>query len=509
MDMGQGDQSSDEVDSHGFRADSNTEQERQRRSKALRSLAQEPKPPTTGAEKPVTSRAYNATQARWRRFVLAGLIILLLVTSGTIYLLSWARETQPGNTSDVPTTLMVHLDHAGIYCPRSMAWSPDGGQFAVLGTSTPCIDRTGNPLDDPAPAAVNIFDARSGKVIQAFNIDRVLDTQGLPHTSGALQNPLGWSPDGKALAVLIPYGDTSGKSREALVLLSPEGTSRVITAPVPPDNQQLTWDIRAGTMAATADVALTPALSYRWTNDGHITVAAPLPSKGTGSGFTGRSPDADTFSIWQAGRIQAVERSQVDAHGVPLPGKAKVIAYMFLSGPLLWSQDGQYAASGLQLGGFLAVAKPVDPSICVQLTQNPTHSCVTDPLPLPDAATSWVLAAVERGGVPPSDDATPSPTEWASASAPLTWSPDGAHLAAILPGDDLDSPKADWDAAITILDTASGKVTNRLLYKRPPDVNVLPVGGSFMYWSPRDGPLAFADMSADLLTIWNTPFATR
>ncbi|MGH2487027.1 MAG: hypothetical protein ACRDHE_13545 [Ktedonobacterales bacterium] len=226
------------------------ERERQRRIEALSALgrghadAPNAGSPAAGYVAQHANREPSTEDARrggWRRLVLLGLVILVIVGGGSAGYLLLSRQLKTAKgVIVIPSALTIDLSAANLYCPKASSWSPDGRHLAVLGADITC--REAAYQSSPTGAKIAIFDTVSRKLPQTLTIADVLSAH---HLTGQF-SAMAWTPDGQSLAVYVQdaYSSTLNTHSEALILYPTTTTSgqapRLITAPQPPLTQQLT-----------------------------------------------------------------------------------------------------------------------------------------------------------------------------------------------------------------------------------------------------------------------------
>ena len=481
------------VDASGRTGDADTEtEERQRRIKALSALGQGRAAPsrdvaTSSAGRDGHMSAPNdapaPTRGAWRRFVLIGLVVLVIVGGGSAgYLLLSRQHKTAKNGNVIPSTLTIALSDSNLYCPQTSAWSPDGRQLAVLGADITC--REAAYQSSPTGAKIAIFDTVSRKLLQTLTIADILSAHQLTGQFSAMA----WTPDGQSLAVYIQdaYSSVTMTNSEALILYPTTATSgytpRFISAPQPPltpqkTTQDLVWNLHTSSAGPVVSPILPAALTYRWTSDGHIVADQAIPTDT--SALTGRAVSGGAFSLWQDGQIVPEALNQ----GHFYPAHQKPAAEFFASSPALWSPDGQYVVFGLSLGGPVAITLPAS---------GEAHA-----MPMPDQAFSAVVKAVDQGETNIQSDGTAIP-EW--TSVPVRWSPNGKLLLTILPGNEHRQGSA--NTTVTVYSTASGQAIKQ--YRQADNRDSFCGPGFLPGWSPTGSQVALAQCGTDTITIWNT-----
>jgi len=151
--------------------------EKQRdRIEALRELARQQgaeAPPTDQAPAPAetfTQRArLTKRPRRWRLPLIADLLVAVILGSGAWWL--WQRQAT--QLAPIPAELVLDLPAMKLFCPQSLAWSPDGNRVAVQLSDNTCSQQGAHLLA--------IFDARQGKLLQRFDLDLTLTRLGVTH----------------------------------------------------------------------------------------------------------------------------------------------------------------------------------------------------------------------------------------------------------------------------------------------------------------------------------------
>jgi WD40 repeat protein len=116
----------------------------------------------------------------------------------------WLWQRQATQLAPIPAELVLDLPAMKLFCPQSLAWSPDGNRVAVQLSDNTCSQQGAHLLA--------IFDARQGKLLQRFDLDLTLTGLGVTHVSGSpgeFGPPL-WSPDGKLIT--MPYVFEQGQA---------------------------------------------------------------------------------------------------------------------------------------------------------------------------------------------------------------------------------------------------------------------------------------------------------
>lgn len=487
------------------------ERERERRIEALSALGQ------GDAGAPATTTLPNGHQARqthrdgvtevarrdlWRRVVLLSLIILVIVGGGSAaYVLLSRQHKTVTAASAIPAALTIDLTAANLYCPRAYAWSHDGRAIAVLAADITC--REAAYQSSPQTMKVGLLDARTGKLTRTLTFMDIFAKHGL---TVRWVDVIAWTPDDSALTLFVQDAVAPAArpdmpmDNEALIVYPLAGTSAgptLLSAPwpegaSPQGGQQLVWNLHTMSVGPTIYENLPPALTYRWTADGRIVADQPLPTDL--SAPTGRAASGGSFSLWQDGQIVPETLS----YGGWNPTSQQPTAQFFTSSPALWSPDGQYVVFGIHLGGAVGVAQVMGgPPACASVGQ--THGCLPIPMPLPDQAFETVIAAAWQGETRTQSDGTPSPPNW--PSVPVQWSPNGAMLLTILPGNEEHDNAT--GASLTVFSVATGQPVKMF---RVGDGQPGATCGmnELVGWSPTGTQLAMGLCGANTLTILST-----
>ncbi|MGE5334833.1 MAG: hypothetical protein ACM3N4_09060 [Nitrososphaerota archaeon] len=449
-------------------------------------------PEATPAEVQTSAAAHDERHSGWRRVILAGLIMLVIAGGFTGYLL-----TSRPNTHKPVTVHVIDLNASKLYCSHAPVWSPDGRYLAVIALDVRCGEQNSSTTPDQFIA---IFDTTTGKLAHLIRVKDMMDQLKVRGQISAIS----WSPDGKMLAVFGPTLPTStiGVNQQALILYPTTDTGaapRLISASTRSDPTRIpVWNVRQMAAGPVIGGKLPPALTYRWTGDGHIVTGQPL-SAGVG-GLTGRSASGSDLTFWQAGKFlpAAVQHGRYDISSSHEP-----TAVFFASSRVLWSRDGQYVVYGVGLGGPVAYLVPKDRAVTCQgtvLSQIvPCPSIAIPPLPLADEASVKVLKAVERGEILTSSDGGTTVMNW--PEVPIVWSPNGKYLMTILPGDE-ERDRVN-KTVVTIFDTITGNPVRQFQRESGTDGAVCGYAVR-LAWSPTGTQIAMSQCSSDSIILWDT-----
>ncbi|MFI5273656.1 MAG: hypothetical protein ACHQ4H_11540 [Ktedonobacterales bacterium] len=350
-------------------------------------------------------------------------VAMLAGASGlVVHLRSQSAASSDQVLAPIPAKLVINLQAAHLYCPTTLAWSPNGLQVAIAATSAGC---GANPGARGAPL-VGIFDARSGA------LRRVINTQALlPDLQIFTIDPatLAWSPDDTTIALLYPQSGPNPAARLLLLPANGKAGKSLTASPQTASVESLIWNLRSGSASAAPPVA--PALTYDMYEWHESNGAAALSAASAGSG---------SFSFWQPGILYAA-RAQ---------GNGALTVLVYAAATTAWSPDSQYLAAPFWVGALLA-ASPGLPSAQVfpgAFGHEPPFASAMHSQLAPDGA--WralihdVLAQYGTSG------ASPQPLSYRTSVA---WRPDHQVLAAILPRDDF----FEGSGLVTLYSAATGE----------------------------------------------------
>ncbi len=511
---------------------------RQQRLDALRKLAgeqphpaNEAPPPTTAPHsarsgEPLTqgSGMEAATGApRWRTVALLGLVALIII--GGVVGVTLRRSGAPlgplGTASAPALAAKVFAvgGGAGVYCPSTPSWSPDGKSLAVFGqTNTPtdtCI------YDNPQTSliavgaistqsanhadgyALVILDSATGHIEQRIALP-IPDQSALCGSSNAcvIENlnvqSLAWSPDGHSVAVFFTYGRLIGAAgptqdvqecggllmtqvgapattATALRLLLAAAAPQAVDAASLPGLPLFTWNLTSGAATTSAiPNALTGATppfipSYLWAPNGQ---------------FIQTSGDTIPF----ASAYQWTPDNQIAAVAAPAAQMGGVVAWssgvvgerrsatdpvLFRTSQWLWSPDGQFVTPNLNTAAYVTtpdVAQPSSSSLYTPALVNPPYTS----LGVAITAATGSLAGVE-----------------------LAQSPNGKLLASY-------TCAPDNTGQLTLRPARSGDALAQASYTYPSTVFSLGCYGgiSELIWSPNGAHIAIGDRQNAQIIVW-------
>lgn len=388
------------------------------------------------------------------------------------------------------------MQQGSVNCPYGASFSPDGEYVAILGSQGACAQ--GSASMTPHVAA--IYSASSGVMSLYVQLDKLLGidaTESLDQTSIRAVNyfSLGWSPDGKRLAIIYTAFNSRDfltpetVARSGLILLDTErGSARVLYGdsgffPLPGTVGSFpVWNVATGAESPT--FTPDPGLAYAWNGHG-----APYPiikAQGevhqlpiaAGPRYPIGNPGSDsTFTIWQPGVI--------------LGSSSSVSAAIFTTVFATWSPDGQYVTL-MTAGAQLPLALTSAQSQKTAKGQGGEFVYPT-PLAMPSVpARDVALAAVQRSA---------GPRGWAL----VAWNPAGTLLASVncqAPGND----------ELHIRATDTGIIQGSAAIPLPGDdtgcdnlsagASAYPAQPMMVLWSPDGGRVMVCDQKAASLTIW-------
>jgi WD40 repeat protein len=432
-----------------------------------------------------------------------GMVVLIVAGLSAVAAMSHLRSTQGA----APGTLLAPqristAAAAGLTCPSSAFFSPDGAQLAVIGLLGPCQSESGGAIGTSTHAVV-IFDARTGALLKVVRLEPLLDlnTASGPvwmRANAVAYLGLGWSPDGDHLAIAFTAFNSSVRRTlehlidSGLLLLDPRhGTADVIHG----DAGYFTrlgsettgfpiWNVAQH--IETPGTAIAPGLTFSW---GHNSVPAPLaPLTGpvtqlpidAGPRYPVGNPDGGaTFTIWQPGLVVGPARTSLGAgHAV------------FLSAFPTWSPDNG-AVTFMTAGAALPLPPDAAPS---------ATSAAGGPLPLPTPAA--VAQTPARDAALDAVQREIGTSGWGL----VAWNPAGSLLASV-------NCNQSAGQTVTIRATATGQeISSAPLNAQNAGCSTLLTGGGAtggypntplsLLWSPDGDTLLVCDRTAGTLSLW-------
>lgn len=419
-----------------------------------------------------------------------------------------SRGAGGSNVSLIGTPRVVStLAAAQILCPTSASFSPDGSRLAVIGTSATCYStHLSSSLDVTHELA--IFDGHYATLLRVIPLDPLVgrERQSTPNEERirALRYVgLGWTPDGKRVAVAYTAFDSASDTTFShvidtglLLIAADAGAVQATiqgdagffgTSPIFP-----VWNVATKTVVAPPR-APRPGLTYTWSADGRLDPLNALGSMplsqlpvSAGARYPVGNPDGDsTFSIWQPGILIGAGTANV-GYG----SDAFVTAFP------TWSSSGTYTT--IMVGGVAvpgASAAGTDATAPVGLPPYPMPTALPR-VPARDAAMTEVAAQVGTSG-------------WAL----LAWNPNGSYLASIT----CQNENADGSTLSTlqIRDTHTG--TSLASVPVPlgradsgcsdlsggEDLGNYPNPSLWMQWSPDGSQVLVTDQRSNSLIVWS------
>ena len=455
---------------------------RQRRIEALRAIAHGQQQVEPAAKPPSRRGPLPRRKPRRARWLVAGAAVVCLAVIGGLALrgLLTAPARHINTPPSPPAMLTLHPGANGLGCPADVAWSPRGTSIAVLGSA-----------DCTTQGVVNLYRASDGKLTGQIWLDGAIQAAlaGTSHSARArstIYRHVGWSPDGKTLAVtfsvFFPDNPDTSLVIRGVALSSPVGSPpHVLIQPANGFAYYFRWDLSAGTGSQIADALVShnilfatprPALSYTWSAQGALAPGTPLPSATSGP-LSGPTPlgnpigDA-TFTVWQPGMLTLA--------GSPIG------VYSLEADFLAWSPDGRYLVDAVYLRGRLPAHGQSTPS---QEELSKLRLAGAPLLPLRDNA----VEAVEQG-------------MHDSAQVALAWRGNGIYVATQpqLSYQDADENSDPARHRVVLYDCFTGDTAGILT----PASSLAPFSGmsSMLRWSPDGSHLLLYDPNLGTITIW-------
>lgn len=494
--------------------------------------------PTTLGERTGVSPQRRPSTARqlWRRWRALALVVVAAVVIFGVVIVAILQNSGLRLGPKPPPALVgsvISLSAAGsLSCPSAPVWSPDGKQLAVIAVADPSpngcslyssltniqrfSDASGgggysNPQNNDNGAdgtsgptvdtfAIVIFDAASGHVVRTITLPDLTNsvlclpqdgcpTNPVPSTAGGPPPPspigpsaiqsLGWSPDGRTLAVFATYTYSTGdylrfENRGVLITMPVDGSATPRTliargrmvlnftmAPVGPQNiyspPRFTWDLTAGS-SSYSDIqrgqppATVPLVGgYRLGNDGALAMD--------------QQAQKDDSSPWRQG-VLSIYTAQGSAHPT----------LQYAASQWLWSPDSRYVLPNIDLNTYLSI-----PGLTV--TPPPDNSgLISEPIITPpDAALNQIIrAAISKG-----------------SNVGLARNPDGKLLAALLC-----APSG--AGQLTIRQVKNGQMVAQADHNYPLTSASVGCAGSLglIAWSPDGARIATSDGPDGQIIVW-------
>jgi WD40 repeat protein len=459
----------------------------------------------------------NREPARNRAGVLLAFLAVVIVVASVIGTLAATGRFALSHTPGARPGVLDHVlridtvRSADLYCPSAPSFSPDGSQFAVLGTGIACNDPTA-VLPSQGRHKLVVYNVQTGDVRHVIQLDQFFQ----PNISGACTDisvravqftGLGWSPDGDHFGVLFAAFDSSDalftNDQECSGLLSlsiGSGTAAFINgdagffdAPTGIYAGYPVWDLYH--LSSMTPQSVAPSLVYGWTQNGIPQSVIPLDGQPlgqlpirSGPNYPVGDPQSDsTYTLWQPGIVAGPE---VFAGGTASPSDDDVFVTQFPS----WTPNGQYATMIVD-GVTLA-----PPATQTAIAPTPTSSTAVPQMPLPASmaevpARDPALVAVQgQVGV----------NGWAMTA----WNDKGTVLASI---DCNDAAHArlelrETQAAMLIGSMPlgfSGADTGCSVFNSSVTIGDYPNPNLSLQWAPDGSHLLLSDQLSNTVTLWH------
>lgn len=430
----------------------------------------------------------------WLRAAQAASVVIIVF--GVLYALVLPHPTfsfLPAPPLPIPT--LFRYAGQALTCPTAAAWSPDSEQFAVV-DYVACDREYPFTSSEAVLAFYDIVRGANSLVPHGVMVlDSLVIQRGLPASVRAdaqemrslrlTYTSLGWSPDGKTLAITFAGGSiTAGAHGQppalqgdprinGLIVVSLTGTRtvRVYDQPVAQESTGeragnpyplVAWNTTTGQQEV---LSVWESLAYRWTADDRLVASMPLlppptPPPAASLGRVGNPDGGASFTLWQVGYLHVGNPSCSSATGADL---SYIDLGLETNGPI-WSPDGAiYIPQGIYSGGRADAPTPGG-------ARGPASECVLTGtlaelplLPVRDAALRAVVARLT-----------------ARSNVTLFWRPDGQRvLLTEVPVTIQQGSGAEYTA--TVYDCATGQV---LATPNTPGSPVGLFGAPTVEWSP-------------------------
>jgi hypothetical protein len=430
--------------------------------------------------------------------VVAVLVVAAIAATTLVARIGFPWSAASSNPLRSPLHIQT-LTSAHLACPVDPYFSPDGAHISFLGALNQCP--TGG-ADDATPTqraswALGIFSASTGAVERVISLDPLLG-DGVHASLVTRYASLGWSPDGKRLAVAYTSfpahsgSQPGGVQDSGLLLVSAttgeatvlRGDSGFFAALSGVNTGYPIWDI--ADHSVVSGYLPDPGLAYAWNQDG--APDAVQPAHGTLTELPriagARYPVGDPlggarFTLWQPGLV-------IGARSVG----GGLAQSLFVSLIPTWSEDSMW--------------------FTVILAEVALASDDTDQRVAPGALPVAPYPVPESLGVVPSRDAALDAVRRqvsASGWAVVAWNPAGTHLASVAcfasphPALELrDTSVATLQASVPLSlpsgdngCRAFGDIETFGAYPHPP---------LMLRWSPDGARLLLSDRDASAFTLW-------
>jgi hypothetical protein len=418
------------------------------------------------------------------------MLVTVVIAVFTVTHLGTAPTAQRRATPTAPAgPLVIRPAQQGIDCPLDAAWSGDGTQIAVLGTTT-CGEQQGQGV-------LNVYNVPAGKLIAQGALDDAAQTAlATVNTDDIRTLTLTYTHVlwlGPTIYVTFDVTDTAAKADSALPFvgfLRANPSDLQPFAYVQPSSGSLNvyrrWSPISGSVDLTRDAivgadgsvfaSLPPSLAYGWNEGGEPISLAPVtagrrPSPDLGGPIGDPSGDA-RLSIWQPGRL-SFDTTQ-DGFGV----------YLFSTDFAAFSGGQPFLFDPVRLEGVLA---PADRNAPAPTVLGELHLLQAPWLPVRDAALQAVM------------DTNP-------LEVVLAWRPNGAVLAAQAATSN-DRNGNPTQPGVTLYDTASGHVL-ATLQPPPQPAGAIPTVNT-LRWTSDGSALLLLDRFSSSVIVWGSSLLPR
>lgn len=485
--------------------DNDAEQERQRRVNALRALAHTRQDgPSEGAALQTaaqTSRSLISSVSRpgprWALISAALAVVLALAIVGG-YL---GRQNQTSRAHALPATLTITTST----CPSKQLWSPDGHTLAVL--AFPC-ERNGGSSTSLRDGIITLYDAATGHVTKQIPLAPVLTD---PNAAGGALDGIGWSPDGRQIALEVNASAdlVSGPTTTYLLALLPisGGQAQTITNTTTRPATQSSgsgqanlapiWNVRTKQLTGMLPMPLPTALTYGWSADGRLVGGQSFPPVGSAA-VSGRPTGPQVVSFWGDGTLRPV--FTLTSSGFPDQNQPPV-AVEFTSEPsAVWSPDGSEVTFATY-SGLLSGDQPLTSAVCAHLfLYAPVPPCPNAVVPPADAAIAQLATQARAPVIGTSSDGGKYALY---PGLVFTWNPQGTAIATVLPADQFLSnsgltPAGSQKTQVSLLGTDGTHLGTRTY-----TCGVSTCSTDALAWSPSGGQLALMDIGSRTIMLWN------
>jgi hypothetical protein len=431
------------------------------------------------------------------------LIVAILVVAAIAATTIVARIGFPWSASagalNAPVRVQT-LISAHLACPIDPYFSPDGAHVSLLGALNQC------PVEDQGQGAppqrttwaLGIFSAATGSLERLLPLDPLLADGG--HAPAVTRYAsLGWSPDGRLLAVVYTSfsahggAQPGGVTNSGLLLVNAmtgeatviRGDSGYFSALSGVNTGYPIWDVSDG--SALSGFLPAPGLVYAWGQDGAPYAVQPLHGtlsdlpRIAGAQFRIGDPSVDSrFTLWQPGLVIG---------GRSVGGG--IAQSLFVSLIPTWSEDSMWFSVIL---AEVALAGSADTDQRAAVRAPPVA-----PYPVP----------ATLGAVPSRDAALEAVSQQVGPSgwAVIAWNPAGTRLASV-------ACFAAPNPALELRDTTTGSLQATARLNLPAgdsgcrafgDIDTFgayPHPPLMLRWSPDGSRLLLSDRDASALTLW-------